>query len=78
MESKPVVDLVILNRQVIPEDIEKFIDQDTIITKDLGSNVIYMEDSRNNICIFITEYERFVIKGNGAQTRMLLYENYNT
>lgn len=75
LESQLVVDLVILNKQVIPQDMENFIDQDTIITKYLGNNIIFMEDNRNNICIFITEHERFIIKGNGVETQMLFYEN---
>lgn len=79
MKSSHVVDLLILNNfNKTPNNMENLIDQDTIITKNLGNNLIYIEDSRNDLYMIITQKERFVIEGRGTRTHIRLYEFTNS
>lgn len=68
------VDLVILNNYNKTPNMESLIDKDTIITKNLGDNVFYIEDLRNDLYIIITETERLVIEGRGAKTQIKYHE----
>jgi hypothetical protein len=74
-----IVDLLILsNFDKLPKHIENIIDEDTIIYKNLGNDVIYIEDYRNNYFILITANEKIVIRGNGTGTSIKQYEIINT
>lgn len=87
MEEKPVnqmtrinfrqiVDLVILlDCDKVPKNVEEIIDEDTIISKYLGNDVIYIEDARNNMYTIITGHEKIILKQRGAKTYMDLYKN---
>lgn len=73
------VDLVILNNfENNYSELERLIDNDTIIMKNLGQNVLYMEDFRNNMYMIITRNERIIIEGKGATTQMKYIEYFNT
>lgn len=76
---RQVVDLVILlDSDKLPEDVEQIIDQDTIISKCLGNNIIYIEDTRNSTYMIVTRHEKITLKQRGANTHIEFYKNRNT
>ncbi len=79
LNYKQRVDLVILNNfEKNHNELERLIDKDTIIMKNLGQNVLYIEDFRNNMYMIITRNERIIIEGKGATTQMKYIEYFNT
>ncbi|RAP48077.1 MAG: hypothetical protein BZ135_01070 [Methanosphaera sp. rholeuAM6] len=74
LQYKQRVDLVILNNFNKTPNMDSLIDKDTIITKNLGDNIFYIEDLRNDLYIIITEKERLVIEGRGAKTQLKYHE----
>ena len=79
LNYKQRVDLVILNNfKNNPYNLDRLIDKDTIIMKNLGQNVLYIEDFRNNMYMIITRNERIIIEGKGATTQMKYIEYFNT
>lgn len=77
LNYKHIVDLLILNNTTIQRDLHEIIDQDTIIIKKLEDNIIYVEDTRKNIKMIITPYEKIIIKNNGINTNLEYYEILN-
>ena len=76
---KQVVDLVILlDSDNVSRQVEQIIDQDTIISKCLGNNIIYIEDSRNSTYMIVTQHEKITLKQRGANTHIEFYKNRNT
>ncbi len=70
-----IVDLVILlDSENIPKKINELVDEDTIISKNLGNDVTYVEDLRNNQQMICTKYEKIVLEGNGVNTHIKYYE----
>lgn len=75
LNFRQMVDLVILlDSENLPKHIEDIIDKDTIVSKNLGSNIIYIEDLRKNQFMIVTKYEKIVIEGRGTQTRVKYYK----
>ena len=79
LDYKQIVDLIILNNteKGLTKDIEELIDNDTIIIKNLGNNIIYIEDKKKEEKIIITGCEKIVIKGNGIYSQLHYYEQLN-
>lgn len=78
LDYKHIVDLLILNNQSkISQNIESLIDKDTLVIKNLGHNVIYMEDKRKQIKIIITPFEKIVLSNEGIYTELNYYEILN-
>lgn len=75
---KQKVDLIIINNDTPKHNIENIIDQDTIITKKLNPNIIYMEDCRKERCVIITEHEKLIIDGRGTDTKIQVHEKLIT
>lgn len=75
---RQVVDLVILmDCDKLPKHVEEIIDEDTIISKYLGNDVLYIEDTRNNRYTIITAHEKIILKQRGANTHIEFYKNKN-
>ena len=76
LNFKQIADLMILSdSENIPKNLEEIMDKDTIISKNLGNNILYIEDIRKNIYIIITKNEKIVIEGRGLETNIKFYEN---
>ncbi len=76
---RQIVDLVILlDSDKLPKQLDEIIDKDTIISKYLGNNIIYIEDLRNKMYMIITKHETIVLKQRGVQTHIESYKNRNT
>lgn len=76
LNFKQIADLMILSdSDNIPKNLEEIMDKDTIISKNLGNNILYIEDIRKNIYIIITKNEKIVIEGRGLETNIKFYEN---
>lgn len=76
LNFRQVVDLVVLlDSGNIPKHMEDIIDQDTIVSKSLGNNIIYIEDLRKNQYIIITKHEKIVLEGKGINTHIKYYED---
>lgn len=75
---RQIVDLVILlDSDNVPKEVDEIIDEDTIISKYLGNNTIYIEDVRNNMYMIVTGAEKIVLRQRGAHARIEYYENQN-
>lgn len=73
-----IVDLLILNKQTKNyESLRKIMDEDTILLKNLGQNVLYMEDIKKQIKMILTPYEKIILSNNGINTQMKYYEIIN-
>lgn len=74
-----IVDIIILNsnNSRITKDMAELVDIDTLIVKNLGNNIIYLEDKRKNIKIILTEFEKIILKNDGLQTQLENYEILN-
>lgn len=79
LNYKHIVDLLILINQENKnlQDIKELMDKDTIIIKNLGNDIIYIEDKRQEIKTIITEYEQIVLTQNGINTKLKYYEKHN-
>ena len=76
LNFKQIADLMILSdSENIPKNLEEIMDKDTILSKNLGNNILYIEDIRKNIYIIITKNEKIVIEGRGLETNIKFYEN---
>lgn len=76
LNFKQIADLMILSdSKNIPKNLEEIMDKDTILSKNLGNNILYIEDIRKNIYIIITKNEKIVIEGRGLETNIKFYEN---
>lgn len=76
LNFKQIADLMILSdSENIPKNLEEIMDKDTIVSKNLGNNIFYIEDIRKNIYIIITKNEKIVIEGRGLETNIKFYEN---
>ncbi|MBE6486950.1 MAG: hypothetical protein E7Z85_08940 [Methanosphaera stadtmanae] len=76
LNFRQMVDLVILlDSENIPKNITDIIDKDTIVSKNLGNNIIYIEDLRKNQYTIISKYEKIVIEGRATETHIKFYEN---
>ena len=76
LNFRQIVDLVILtDSEKIPKDIDEIIDKDTIVSKSLGNDVIYIEDMRKNQYMIITKHEKIVIEGRGIETHLTYYKD---
>lgn len=76
LNFKQIVDLVILvDSENIPKDMNEIIDKDTIVSKSLGNDIIYIEDLRKNQYMIITKHEKIVIEGRGIETHIKYYDD---
>lgn len=75
LNFRQIVDLVILlDSENIPEGMDGIIDKDTIVSKSLGNDVIYIEDFRKNQYMIVTKHEKIVFEGRGIDTHITFYE----
>lgn len=73
-----IVDLLILNNQAKNyANLEEIMDEDTILLKNLGNNVLYIEDIKKQIKIILTPYEKIILSKDGINTQMRYYEIVN-
>ena len=67
-------DLAIITKEHNINLVEDIVDEDTIVTKYLGNDVMYMEDSRNELSLIVTECEKLILEGKGVNTKLTYYD----